>query len=153
MWNPKKSIRLSLILTYVFMALLLIGAVALPFLVQWYVEVRHREASLPTTIMLTCYPCVPFAVAILLSLRRLLHDLLQGKTFLPKHPSLLKRISWCCFAITAVMLFAGRFYLPFYVCAVCTAFMGLIVRIVKNIFCEAMPAPADETEELIIDNI
>ena len=133
MWTPKKSVKLSIILTDIFILLLIIGAVSLPWVVTWYVEYKHRAASLPTTIMLTCYPCVPFAAVVLGTLRKILKSVQSGDIFTVKNCERLKRISWCCYIVTAVMLVAGRFYLPFYVSAACTAFIGLILRIIKNI--------------------
>ncbi len=132
--SPKKSIKVSLILTYIFMFLLIAGIISLPWLVQWYVEICHRKPGLPTTIMLTCYPCVPFAAVCLWSLRTFLKNLLDDKINTLQNVSMLNRISWCCFGIMAIMLISGRFYLPFYVCAICAAFLGLILRIVKNLF-------------------
>ncbi|MCQ2449937.1 MAG: DUF2975 domain-containing protein [Clostridia bacterium] len=138
MWNSKKSIQLSLVLTYIFMGSLVIGIIALPWLVEWYVEVRHRSADLPTTIMLTCYPCVPFAAVCLWSLKVFLQNLLQDKVFNPQNATMLLRISWCCFGIMAIMLFSGRYYLPFYICAICTAFLGLILRVIRNLIQSAI---------------
>lgn len=133
MWNPKKSLKLSVIITDIFIGLLIIGAVALPWLVTWYVEFKHRSPSLPATVMLTCYPCAPFAMTVLVLLRRVLKDIERGSIFTDKNASRLKTVSLCCFAVTAIMLFSGRFYLPFYVCAICTAFIGLILRVMRNI--------------------
>ena len=157
MWNARKSAMLSLVLTYVFMVLLVIGMIALPMLVTWYVEYKGREASLPTTIMLTLYPCAPFAAYALWTLQSVLKNILNRKAFTVKTSSGLGRISWCAFAIMAIMLFSGRFYLPFYVCAMCAGFMGLILRVFKNLtegntvkeLCEEPQKEAsnEETEE------
>lgn len=147
MWNHKKSVRLSIVLTDIFLVLLAVGAITLPVLVTWYVEYRHRSATLPTTIMLTCYPCAPFAAVILVTLRRVLKCVQQGAVFTVKNTERLKRISWCCFAVTAIMLFSGRFYLPFYVCAICAAFIGLILRIVRDIVQSGLPPQKPEEAE------
>jgi len=52
------------------------------------------------------------------------------------------------------MLIAGRFYLPFYVCAVCTAFIGLILRIIRNIIMTEVAEPEQnkETAETITES-
>ena len=150
MWDNKKSIKLSLALTYLFLVLLIIGIFALPALVTWYVEIKQRAASLPTTIMLTCYPCVPFAATALWSLKSILKSALKNDFFTEQTVKNMSRISICFFIITAVMLFSGRFYLPFYVCAVCTAFIGLIIRVFKNLLSEKIfeeqPQKAEENK-------
>lgn len=133
MWNSKKSVKLSIILTDIFILLLIVGAVCLPWMVRWYVEFKHREASLPTTIMLTCYPCAPFAGAVLITLRKILKTVQNGTVFSLKNCERFKRMSICCYIVAVAMLVAGSFYLPFYVSAICTAFIGLIFRIIKNI--------------------
>ncbi len=138
-WNSKKSLMLSIILTDIFLLLLAAGAISLPWIVTWYVEVRHRSQSLPTTIMLVAYPCLPFAAAVLFTLRGILKDIKKNNVFTAKNCARLKRISWCCFAVALIMVFSGRFYLPFYVCAVCTAFIGLILRIIRNILMTQLP--------------
>ncbi len=139
MWNSRKSLKLSIILTDIFIILLIAGAVSLPWVVTWYVEYRHREPSLMTTIMLTCYPCVPFTAVVLITLRKILKCVEDDTVFSLKNCDRLKRISICCFAVTAIMLFSGRFYLPFFVCAVCTAFIGLILRILRDIIITKIP--------------
>lgn len=133
MWNTKKSVRFSLILTYIFLCLLVVGIIGLPFFVEWYVRIRERSPYLPATIMITCYPCVPFAATILWSLRKVLLNIEKEHTVCLANCLLLRRISWWCFAIMAMMLFSGHRYLPFYVCAICAAFIGLILRVVEDI--------------------
>ncbi len=133
MWNAKKSVTLSLILVYIAMAVLAVITVAMPWLVTWYVESKGREASLPTTIMVTCYPCVPFAAAALLSLRRLLVNIGKSDVIIKQNVTMLHRISWCCFFCAVITLAAGRFYLPFYIVGAAAAFFTLIIRVFKNL--------------------
>ena len=147
MRSPQRSLRLSIIITDIFIGLLIVGAIALPWLVTWYVEFKHRAPSLPATVMLTCYPCAPFAMTVLILLRRVLKDIERGSVFTALNASRLKTVSVCCFAVTAVMLFSGRFYLPFYVCAICTAFIGLILRVMRDIILNK--TERDETAEEI----
>lgn len=134
MQGYKTPVRVSLYLVYLFSVILIAVSVALPFIVTWYVEERGRDQTLPATIMLTCYPCLPFAAAILISLRRLLNNVLSGLILGDKNLSLLRAISICCFAITAITVAAGRQYLPFYIAAAAAAACGLTFFIVKSLF-------------------
>ena len=52
--------------------------------------------------------------------------------------ALLRAVSWCCAAVAAVCLLSAGYYLPFLVAAMAAAFMALIVRIVKNVFQQAV---------------
>ena len=130
----KAGIKAALNMVYVFGVLLAGAAVALPFIVTWYVETRGRDQTLPATIMLTCYPCVPFAAAILISLKRLLKNVLDGLVLGDKNLSLLQAVAISFFAITAITLAAGRYYKPFYILAACAAACGLTFFVVRSLF-------------------
>lgn len=90
--NSQKSIKLSILLTDLFIILLIIIVIALPFMVSWYVEVHGRSASLPATIMVTCYPCAPFVAVMLLSIRKMLKNVLLQQGFFANNSIYLKRI-------------------------------------------------------------
>lgn len=151
MCNKNKSVKLALAITYIFAALLIFIVIALPAIVTWYVEYRGKSASLPTIIMLTCYPCVPFAGYALWSLRSLLKNILVDKVFCKENVTQMGRLTFCAFMIMLIMIISGRFYLPFFVSAICSGFMGLIVMIVKNLFEAALNQK--ETEEYAKENI
>ena len=134
MESYKKPVKAALYMVYVFGVLLAVLSVALPFIVTWYVESRGRDQTLPATIMLTCYPCLPFAAAILAALRRILNNVLGGLILGDKNLSLLRVLSVSCFAITAITVAAGRQYTPFYIIAASAAAGGLIFFVVRSLF-------------------
>ena len=110
MYN-NKSLRIAHIITDLFFVILIILAIALPFLVTWYVEYKGRSESLFTTILVTCYPCVPFVGASLLFLRRLIKNARNDQTFSQSSIRCLKDISACFFPDAAaglVHLHEGR---------------------------------------------
>ena len=76
-----KSLKAAIILTYIFMAILVVLVIALPMLVTWYVEIRGKSASLPTTMMVTCYPCAPFTGISLFCLKKLLKNAINDELF------------------------------------------------------------------------
>lgn len=130
----KRSVKLALYMVYGFSLILIAVSVALPFIVTWYVETRGRDQTLPATIMLTCYPCLPFAAAILISLRRILKNVLSGLILGDKNLNLLRAVTISCFAITAITVAAGRQYTPFYIAAASAAAGGLTFFIVRCLF-------------------
>lgn len=121
-------------MVYVFGAVLAAVSVALPFIITWYVESRGMDDTLPATVMLTCYPCLPFAAAILVSLRRLIHNSLSGLILGDKNLTLLRAITISCFAVTAITVAAGRQYKPFYIIAAASAACGLTFFVVRSLF-------------------
>ena len=145
MKNYRKSAKISLFVTYVFMVALALCVVFLPMVVTWYVEIKGRDQSLPTIIMLTCYPLVPFAAIALFSLRRLLINLLSGLIIGEQNIKMLKRISICCLAAGLIIIFVGHLYMPFYIAGIAAAAASLIVSVIQNLF-EAL-LQAQQSEE------
>ncbi|MBQ3053158.1 MAG: hypothetical protein IJD55_05625 [Clostridia bacterium] len=135
--NNKKTMKICVILCNVFLVILFCFAIALPWLVTWYVKITGREDALLTTVMVTCYPCVPFAAAALLYLRRVLKNALKGEAFSQSSTHALKNLSFSCLVISVITLVAGRFYLPFYIVGATFAFLALLVFSLKGIFASA----------------
>lgn len=132
-WEYKKSTKISLALTYIFMVALAVIAVLLPWMVTWYAETMGRSQRLAATVMLTCYPCVPFAVVMLVSIRKVLKNLLNDIILSEQNISCLRRVSWCCLIAGVIMLIAGNFYLPFFIAGGAAVVCALIVRVIKNL--------------------
>lgn len=144
MRNYKNSVKLSLVFTYLAIFLLFALTISLPALVTWYVEIKGRDHTLPATIMLTCYPCVPFAAVALFSLRRLLLNIMSDLIFGDKNIRCLKTVSICCLAIAAITIFAGHLYMPFYVAGTAAGFCALLSMTFKDIFSTALYKQREE---------
>lgn len=108
------------------MGILVALVIALPMLVTWYVEIRGKSASLPTTMMVTCYPCAPFTGISLLCLRKLLKNAINDDLFSLSSIRSLKYIAVSCAVISVITLIAGRYYLPFYIVGATFAFLALL---------------------------
>ena len=147
MWNTRKSLYLTLILTYIASAILIISVFAVPSIVTWYVEYKGREATLPTTFMLTFYPCTPFAAYAVWQMRSIIKRCIKGEVFTERNVTSLRRLSWCSYAIMAIMLISARAYIPFFICAVCAGFIGLTVRTFMNLFKAALPSVGESDTE------
>ena len=130
----KKALKTALILTNVFAVLLVVAAVGLPWGVTWYVETMGRSAKLPAIIMVTCYPCVPFAGGILLYLKRIIKNISAGMLFHLDNIIYFNRISLFCMIISVITLIAGRFYLPFLIVGVAFAFFAFLTYVFKIVF-------------------
>ena len=62
----------------------------------------------------------------------------EGEVFIPENVSILRLLSWCCIAAGLVCLFSALYYMPFLIVSAAAAFVGLILRVVKNVFAEAV---------------
>ncbi len=132
--NYKKYAKITLAFTYISLVLLFLFAIFLPFLVSWYVETKGRDASLPTTLLLVTYPAIPFVAAIILSLRKILKNILQGLIFGDENVKMLSVISVCSLLLAVVFIFFGHRYLPYYVAGILMAGISLIVFTFRTMF-------------------
>lgn len=128
-------IKLSILLTTIFLVVLIAFAVMLPWLVTWYVQIAGRHESLATTMMVTCYPCAPFTAIVLLTLRKLLKNIDQKIFDKTQNAKLLKYMAISCIIISLITLIAGRYYLPFYIVAATFLFLALIIFSFRAILC------------------
>ena len=144
MWNDSRSLTLSKVCVIMFMALLLVCAVLAPRLVDWliYMSILARSAGKVLFLATIYIGCIP-AAALLVCLYRLLQRIGQGDVFIKKNAGYLRFISWCCFCGTLICAASSLYYLPWLAIAIAAAFMGLIVRVVKNVIAKAISLQDD----------
>lgn len=142
-WNSDRSLHLSIWCTRLAMALVIVCGVLTPKIVNWYLLVAVKSQALGQPLMVAVLAsCVP-AMAALLCLHQLLTNIGKEEIFTDENVALLRRISWCCFAVAAIMLVSCRYYLVFLCVSVAAAFMGLILRVVKNVIQQAVILKAE----------
>lgn len=133
MWSLKKSINLSLFITYLFMLILVAMIFLMPWMVSWYVETMGRDENLPTFIMVAFYPCVPFCAITLWSLRNFLINVKKNEIFEQKNVRHTRVISNCCMIVALITFVGGFYYNPFYLVCLAAAFFFLNARIIANV--------------------
>jgi len=145
MWNRKRSVTLSIIVCFIFVAILTAVVFSGPWLVEmWFSLYRGWKLGLTAmktiiTIFCACfYPCSVFAYITLYSLIRLLFNIKREEIFITKNVRYLRRITWCCFAVALITFVGGIFYLSFIFIAIAAAFVGLMLRIIKNVMQNAV---------------
>jgi hypothetical protein len=138
MWTNSRSLALSRIIVLLFLVLLTAGALSLPLLLKWYVGYAGKSAAITTPALISLWACVPPAFIALLSLGRLLKNISREQVFVRGNIRALRAISWCCFAVAFVFLCFFFYYILGLIIAILAAFMGLILRIVKNVFQQAV---------------
>lgn len=140
MWSSEKSIILSKLSVLFFMGLLLAAVVTAPWLTRWFVDFSQAGLKVEESVyfMGTIYVGAVPAAYLLYSLLKLLVRIETGQVFTAENVELLRRISWSCFAGAGVALISLFYYYPWFFMAVAAAFMGLIVRVVKNVVAQAV---------------
>jgi len=146
MWNDSRSIKLSKICTILFMVLLVACLVTAPWLVaRLFVMSQPAQKAGNVLFLATIYIGSVPAAALLAFLYALLHKIGTGRVFISANVAYLRYISWCCFAGAAICIASASYYVPWAALGIAAAFMGLIIRVVKNVVAEAV-ALQDESD-------
>lgn len=145
MWNSKKSVTLSITVCLVFVAVLTFAVFFGPYCVELWLTLyrgfnKNGEALQGLIKIFKCcfYPSVIFAYTTLYCLIKLLFNIKKQEIFIIRNVTYLRIISWCCFAVALITLIGGFFYIPFLLIAVAAAFVGLMLRVVKNVMQNAV---------------
>ncbi len=139
MWSGEKSIGLSKLCILLFICALIIVVVSAPWLTHWFVgfsqnDLGGTESFFMATIYLGAIP----AAYLLYNLLTLIRRIETGQVFIAANVERLRRISWSCFLGAGLALVSTFYYIPWLFVFVAAAFMGLIVRVVKNVVAQAV---------------
>ncbi len=146
MWNGEKSICLSKLCVLVFAVMLICTTLTAPWLVRWLMDFSRADlAGKEAFFLITIYSGSVPAAVLLFSLYRLLRRIELEQVFITANVEYLRRISWSCFAGAIICFASMPYYFPWVFVAVAAAFMGLIVRVVKNVIAQAVELK-DESE-------
>ena len=144
MWSDRKSLILSKVCVIMFMLLLAGSAILAPRMVARLIMTSAQARLAGTAVFLvTIYVGFFPAAGLLACLYILLHRIDAGKVFIKENTTCLRQISWCCFAGALVCLASASYYLPWAAVGVAAAFMGLVVRVVKNVVAKAVSLQDD----------
>ena len=140
MWNSNRSLQLSRICTKIVMGLVIVCAALLPYMMEIYKDYSsyYMETTELKPFMAILYSCCIPALVALFSLDRLLANISKEQIFIHHNVKYLRIISWCCFIVAALVALAGYYYYVFFLGAIMAAFMGLILRVVKNVIEQAV---------------
>lgn len=138
---PKIGKKASVTLSLICCGLGFVGLAAMGALLPVYLPMAHAgryAQGLPPLLVALAYAClVPVAVANGFLLRLLLL-VRRGGVFTAAAVSSLRTISWCCFLEAGLLLAGTGFFALMPVLAFVAAFLGLVLRVVKNVIEEAV---------------
>lgn len=135
-WTSENSLKLSRILTTAVLVLACGILFLIPIITQWYDDVSGKEPIMP--VLTVCfYLCDIIAILALWELNVLLKNISKQELFTERNTKCVRIISWCLFGVAAVFAGLSFWRLLALLVAVIAAFVGLILRVVKNMLATA----------------
>ena len=134
------SVALSLVLVRIVFALIIVSCFAGPYIVKIYDEgiIKLTGQSVFVPLIVTLYCSAVPAVLLVIALDRLISNIKRGDVFTAKNVTMLRIISYCCFAASVIFVYFS-FIRPFaWLIVAAAAFFGLILRVIKNVFEQAI---------------
>ncbi len=139
----KASVIISIILSIMFSAIVVGMGVFLPFEVsrpgptEEFVRVLLSDKlgvhSYLIWFMVWCYTILAVAFICCIAVTLLLFRVRNGLVFTEKSVSYIRFISWMCVLLAAIILSAQYFHAAAFIIALAMAFLGLCLRVVKNV--------------------
>lgn len=142
MWTKTKSLLLSRILTVVVAAVFVMVACVLPLIVEFYDHISEPLGLIKGDIFIPfctgLYAAIALALSALFFLHKLLDNINKEIVFDSSNTKCLRVISWCCIlaAVDFFILCLWRYI--FAMPAVMALMLGLIMRVLKNVFEKAV---------------
>lgn len=137
-WNKNKSLKLSKLCVLLFVIVLAVGCITAPWLFRRLITLWGAPDHMLAKFLVTTYlTAIPVAVA-LFYLHSLLKNISQERVFDQDNVKCLRYISWCCFGVALVCGISVIYCTPLLAVAVMAAFVGLVLRVVKNVFAQAV---------------
>lgn len=138
MWKSKHSVVLSLVVCFIVSCLIVVSFFFIPtFAKNYFGSWQGFEGALVMkivrTVLLCYYPSAVLGLVALAALIKMLLNIKAEKTFVVENVTALRIISWCCFLVSAICLIGAGTYISFMFVTVAAGFVGLILRVVKNV--------------------
>lgn len=138
------SIILSLTLSIIFFIICIVGAVFLPSITDILISVRdsmgireNMSAENRLVVHILAYAVLAVIALADILLFSLLLRVRSGKVFTSASVGLIRGVSWCCCGISAVFAVLGIYFHLAFIVAFAAIFLGLCLRVVKNVIEEA----------------
>ncbi len=139
MWSKESSVLLSKGLILLGMGLAVAVSIWLPDCVGFLEDYYYKPLGHVPSVVFG-YTCVALICVLLVFLYMLLNNISKKTVFEKVNVELLRRISWCCFITSAVVFVWGilSFLEVAFLVGFTVGFVGLVLRILKNVFAEAV---------------
>ena len=143
-WNNHKSVTITKYLIIIIQ----LSIVGLAIFGYWfsnnykmYGSFRILRTSLDKYLLLfifSSYFVLLVGFYIMSNLSKLVNNIDEEEIFTLENIQLLRYISWACFVISLVGLLSTFYYYAWFVIFVVGIFMGMLLRVIKNVFSRAL---------------
>ncbi|HNX64256.1 MAG TPA: DUF2975 domain-containing protein [Oscillospiraceae bacterium] len=135
-WNAHLSVNLTSVIIKVMFAIFAVALFGMPYYAKYMNVALSGKVYIP--FLIAFYFCAAFAFTALFNLNKLLKNIKSEKIFVHENVKYMRILSWCCFAV-AIATFILEFWIyHFFVITAAASFFGLILRVLKNVFEEAV---------------
>ena len=131
------ALKLSLVFTAFFAFALAVLTFTGPWTIKWLCKITNN-GDIEHFILGITYLAVPAGWGAIVILFRLLLNINKDVVFEETNVGMLSILSWLCLYVGFLSGFAMHKYIPFIIVSVSALFIGLIVRVVRNIISQAI---------------
>lgn len=135
------SLLISTVLVKTVFVLIIVCCAAAPWLVRSYDSeyvLAAGQSSVYLPLLITLYCAAVPAMILIISLDRLLANISRGNAFIKQNVTWLRIISYSCFAESVIFIYFSFLRNFAFLVVIAAAFFGLILRVVKNVFEQAI---------------
>lgn len=137
MQRKNRSLTLSIAFTTMFAIALALLTLFAPWIVEFLCIFFHRDHLIKFLTVVT-YLAVPAGWGAIILLYKILLNVKNGEVFIESNVHCLTNLSWLCFYVGLLSGFASHKFVMFIIVSISALFIGLIVRVVRNIIEEAI---------------
>ena len=131
----KLTLFVNRLLVLVMAALLFI----LPPMLDWYAQIRPlTRESAKMAILWGFYGSALAVFPALWNLDVLLRNILRRDIFIRRNVTAIRRVRWCCMAVSAICLPASYFYQPLIFMVIIMFFLALILSVLGEVMAAAV---------------
>ncbi len=136
MTRRKVSLYASMLVTAILFVFIIAACLFLPKILEMYSDFRGGINC--TDLMIALYFSALPGLICCVSLLKLLFNIHKDEIFVHKNVTLLQILSYCCFFVGLEYIVLGHKYISMLFFAFAALFIGLILRVVKNVFDKAI---------------
>lgn len=137
MQRKNRSLKLSIAFTTLFTMALAFLTISAPWSVGIICKIFRHEHLTDFLIFMT-YLAIPAGWGALILLYKILFNVRDKKVFIEDNVKYLTILSWLCFYVGVISMVATINFVAFVLVSLSALFIGLIVRVVRNIIEEAI---------------